>query len=209
MTAPSPRPERADARLNRERIIQAARDLFAEHGASVDVRVIAEHAGVGVGTIYRNFPAKFDLVAAVTAELLDEADRALARVLATDDPIAAVSGYITTLAETFARTSPLAMDVMAAPEFQAIKQRVLGWFADPRLEAVIQRGIDAGLFRPDLDVATARLFVAGAADPLVVMCAGGGAPLAPALLHGLVDLVLRALLAPGVPLPASPGAKGT
>lgn len=205
MSAPSRRSERADARLNRARIIQAARDLFIEHGASVDIRQVAERAGVGVGTIYRNFPAKFDLVAAVTAELLDEADHALSRVLATDDPIAAISGYITTLAETFARTSPLAMDIMAAPEFQEIKQRVLQWFADPRLDDIVQRGIQKGLFHPDLDIPTARLFIAGAADPLVVMSATTATSPAPAIVRGIVQLVLRGLLNPN----SSHHAKGT
>ncbi|MES4793279.1 MAG: hypothetical protein C4321_10155, partial [Chloroflexota bacterium] len=117
----------------------------------------------------------------------------------------AISGYITTLADTFARTSPLAMDIMAAPEFQEIKQRVLQWFADPRLDDIIQRGIRNGLFHPDLDIPTARLFIAGAADPLVVMSAGTATSPGPAIVRGIVQLVLRALLVPST----SHHAKGT
>jgi len=53
---------RADARANREKILQAARDLFIERGVEVDVREICEHAGIGMGTLYRHFPTKEDLV---------------------------------------------------------------------------------------------------------------------------------------------------
>ncbi len=189
------RPSRTDARQNRERIIDAARALFLEHGAAVEMRQVAESAGVGIGTIYRNFPAKSDLVLAVATAILDETDRALSRVLQHPDPRHAIAAYIRTLAETFARTSPLAMDLMATPAFEELRRRVLSWFQDPRLETVVQRGIELGYFRFDLHPPAARLFIAGAADPLVIMAAGPG-PLPAHLTDGIIDLVLRALLAP-------------
>src|SRR3954470_13425971 len=60
------RPLRADARRNRERIIQAARELFAEIGPDAQMDDLAARAGVGVGTVYRHFPTK----EAVMGELL-------------------------------------------------------------------------------------------------------------------------------------------
>ena len=63
---------RADARENRRRIVEAARDRFATAGLAVSVNDIAAHAGVGVGTLYRRFPHKQDLVNAVFASVLDE-----------------------------------------------------------------------------------------------------------------------------------------
>ncbi|HYF27558.1 MAG TPA: TetR family transcriptional regulator, partial [Baekduia sp.] len=54
-----PRPLRADAERNRIRILDAAREVFAEHGLGVGVDAVARHAGVGVGTIYRRFPTEF------------------------------------------------------------------------------------------------------------------------------------------------------
>jgi len=100
--------------------------------------------------------------------------------------------------------------MMSAPTFETMRGRVLAWLTDPRLDAAIQRGIRRGCFRPDLDVSAARLFIAGAADPLVVMAACP--PLAPARLEArLAELVLRAILAPGQPLPgdlASTAQKG-
>ncbi|MGB2851273.1 MAG: helix-turn-helix domain-containing protein [Solirubrobacterales bacterium] len=68
------RPMRADARRNRESILAAARDLFAERGAGVEMSEVAERAGVGVGTLYRRFPDKDALV----HELLGERFRELA-----------------------------------------------------------------------------------------------------------------------------------
>src|SRR5713101_8771303 len=59
------RPLRADARRNRERILQSARAAFAESGDVVQIDDVARHAGVGVGTVYRHFPTKQALLAAL------------------------------------------------------------------------------------------------------------------------------------------------
>lgn len=60
-----PRMQRADARRNREAVIQAARDRFSQEGTAAQIDDIARDAGVGVGTVYRHFPAKEDLVEAL------------------------------------------------------------------------------------------------------------------------------------------------
>ena len=60
--------QRADARRNRERILAAAREQFSEHGIDVHMEQIARGAGVGVGTVYRHFPAKEDLLQALADE---------------------------------------------------------------------------------------------------------------------------------------------
>ncbi|WBQ06813.1 TetR/AcrR family transcriptional regulator [Kribbella sp. CA-293567] len=59
------RPHRADARRNFDALLAAARDAFAEHGAGASLEDIARHAGVGIGTLYRNFPTRQDLFDAV------------------------------------------------------------------------------------------------------------------------------------------------
>ena len=75
---------RADARRNRERILAAAGEQFAEHGLDVHMEQIARAAGVGVGTVYRHFPAKEDLLQALADERFARlAERARA---ALDDP---------------------------------------------------------------------------------------------------------------------------
>ena len=62
----SERRERKDAQRNLERVLRAAHDLFAERGADVTMEEVARRAGVGVGTIYRRFPSKEHLFAAVS-----------------------------------------------------------------------------------------------------------------------------------------------
>jgi AcrR family transcriptional regulator len=76
------RPLRADAERNRERILVAAREAFAEDGLDVGLHEIAKRAGVGVGTVYRRFPDKAELIEALfedrIAEVLGIAEEALA-----------------------------------------------------------------------------------------------------------------------------------
>ena len=59
---------RADARRNRERILEAARLAYAEHGRDVQIDEVAQRAGVGVGTLYRHFPTKTSLAGALARE---------------------------------------------------------------------------------------------------------------------------------------------
>lgn len=63
---------RKDAQRNRARLIAAARDLLASKGVDVSVRDVARHAGVGVATLYRHFPAREDLVDAVLEDAFEE-----------------------------------------------------------------------------------------------------------------------------------------
>jgi AcrR family transcriptional regulator len=85
---------RADAQRNLARILEAAREVFAEEGIDAPISVIAEHAGVGVGTIFRRFPHKDELVAALVEQrgrqLVDAADLALAG----DDAGRAFRGFV-------------------------------------------------------------------------------------------------------------------
>ncbi|SNQ47160.1 Transcriptional regulator [Frankia canadensis] len=66
--AEAERPLRADARRNRERILASAGELFARQGNAVQMEEIAAHSGLGMGTLYRHFPSKRDLLVAVVRE---------------------------------------------------------------------------------------------------------------------------------------------
>ena len=85
MPGTTERPLRRDAQANRERLVAAALDAFAEGGVDVPMDEVARRAGVGVGTIYRNFPAKDDLVDAVLEDAIDRLVAILERALALDD----------------------------------------------------------------------------------------------------------------------------
>ena len=62
--------QRADARRNAERVLRAAHDVFAEHGLTASYHVIAQRAGVGVGTVYRHYPERVELLRAVLLDTL-------------------------------------------------------------------------------------------------------------------------------------------
>jgi AcrR family transcriptional regulator len=72
ISPPLRRPTRADARRNYDKLIAAARDVFAEHGTSASLEEIARRAGVGIGTLYRRFPSRQDLLEAVYIEEVEE-----------------------------------------------------------------------------------------------------------------------------------------
>jgi AcrR family transcriptional regulator len=96
-----PRPAehlRADARQNRARLIDAATEAFAEKGADAPLEDIARRAGVGIGTLYRHFPSRLDLQAAVfrtqVSTVCDQGDA----LLATDTPDRAFAAWAHVLA---------------------------------------------------------------------------------------------------------------
>src|SRR5688572_7195835 len=71
------RPMRADGRRNRERLLAAAREAFAEGGRDVGVAEIARRAGVGSATLFRHFATKDDLLAAILDEMLEQIETAM------------------------------------------------------------------------------------------------------------------------------------
>ncbi|WFF08769.1 helix-turn-helix domain containing protein [Micromonospora sp. WMMD1076] len=85
MTTTDSVPLRADARRNRERIVSAARELFAEAGAAVPMEEIARRAQVGVGTLYRRFPEREELTRAVAADYIERL-AALTQAAAAEEP---------------------------------------------------------------------------------------------------------------------------
>jgi AcrR family transcriptional regulator len=90
---------RADARQNRARLISAATAAFAEKGADAPLEDIARRAGVGIGTLYRHFPSRLDLQAAVfrtqVRTVCEQGDALLATA---DDPAQAFAAWIRALA---------------------------------------------------------------------------------------------------------------
>src|SRR5207244_4685870 len=92
---------RADAQRNLERILEAARAVFAEEGLEASVADVARRAGVGTATIFRRFPTKDDLVAAMLEQEL-ETIVARARAAAdASDPAAAIAEFVSGVVEPF------------------------------------------------------------------------------------------------------------
>src|SRR3954465_2303509 len=90
----APRPLRADARRNRERVITAAGAVFAEHGRDAQMDDVAKRAGVGVGTVYRHFPTKEALIEALAMDRFERILAAGREALLNPDAWAAFSGAL-------------------------------------------------------------------------------------------------------------------
>jgi AcrR family transcriptional regulator len=88
------RPLRRDAERNRERILQAAAELFTERGLDVTLNDIAHHAGVGVGTVYRRFPDKETLIDALFEVRLAQIVALAEAQSRVEDPWEALSGFL-------------------------------------------------------------------------------------------------------------------
>src|SRR5438132_10750112 len=118
VTGVSERPQRADARRNRERVLAAAEAVFAESGGKAPVEEVARRAGVGVGTVCRNFPTKQALVEAVVGAMYETLLREAEEALADPDPARAFERFVVGLPEFQARHRALA-DQMASVNMPA------------------------------------------------------------------------------------------
>src|SRR3954468_9021673 len=94
---------RADAARNREAIVQAAREVFAEQGLDAPLDDIARRAGTGNATLYRRFPTRCDLVAAVFADRMVEHLEAVEAALADQDAWRGFASYVQTVGAMQAR----------------------------------------------------------------------------------------------------------
>jgi AcrR family transcriptional regulator len=140
-------PRRRDARENRDRIIDAARAVFAERGFDVALDAVAQRAGVGRGTLYRNFPDRYALGAAIFEHNL-LAFEALAAAHRTDpDGFALVLRAIVDQQVECHALVPAILTGPAAPDLHALSRRMTRLLAAP-----MRRAQANGMIRPDLAV---------------------------------------------------------
>lgn len=115
---PDARPQRADARRNRERVLDVARTAFAAEGLSVPLDEIARRAGVGPGTLYRHFPTKEALFQAVVHDRLCRLAGEGAALRDSPDPGTAFFGFLDRLADEAGPKRDL-FDALASAEIDA------------------------------------------------------------------------------------------
>lgn len=89
-----PRKPRADSQRNREQLLEAAKAVFTQDGADASLEAIARRAGVGIGTLYRHFPARSDLLAAVYQREVDQLSAAASALLAERPPGEALEAWL-------------------------------------------------------------------------------------------------------------------
>ncbi len=151
MATVSERPLRKDAERNRQRVLQAARELFAERGLGVSLDDIARHAGVGVGTVYRRFPDKEQLIDALFEERIGEMLRAASESLEISDPWLGFVGFLERALEMQAEDRALKELLLSTSAAHARIERARNQI-QPIVEAVLQRAQQANVVRGDLAV---------------------------------------------------------
>lgn len=144
------RPMRADARRNYERLVEAAREVFAREGGGASMEAIARQAGVGVGTLYRHFPKRIDVVEAVYRTDVDTLVETAEEVVTDLEPWPAVVAFLEAfvryaqgkrtflneLREAFEKNPGLRLDML-----ERVQQA---------MQLVVERAQDAGVVRTDV-----------------------------------------------------------
>lgn len=145
------RPKRADARRNEETLLNAAAAVFVTSGVDAPVREVAAKAGVGMGTIYRHFPTRADLIVAVYRHQIEAlADSGPALLAEHDSPSAALvvwmDGFVAFLVTKHGLASALQED---QAQFETLHTYFLERLV-PACAALLEASVDAGEIRADI-----------------------------------------------------------
>lgn len=139
---------RADARRNRERILQAARDLVHEPG-ELKLNAVAKACGIGQGTLYRHFPTREDLLAEVYRHEVEELVAAAPRLLETHHPLDALAAWFDRVA-AYARVKRDVFAAVEAATWRDLAAHSLGPIGQA-VEQLLAAGRSAGSIRADAE----------------------------------------------------------
>jgi AcrR family transcriptional regulator len=142
---------RADARRNYERLLDAARKVFADQGGGASMEAIAKQAGVGVGTLYRHFPKRIDVVEAVYRDDVDALVGSAEHGPADLDAWTALAGWLRAYVD-YARAKRTFLNELheAFEKNPDLKSASRERIADA-CDRVLTRAQDAGVARTDID----------------------------------------------------------
>jgi AcrR family transcriptional regulator len=152
---------RADARRNRERVLEAAIEVFAAKGLSVPVAEIARHAGVGTGTVSRHFPTKEALYDAMILHRVEELVGRARSLAASNDPGAAFFAYLAYMVDEGALDHGLAEALSGGGYDVAASAKRTGHDVMGALRDLLTGAQRAGAVRDDIEVADVKALVAG------------------------------------------------
>lgn len=193
-------PVRADAIANRDRILTAARCVFAEAGIDAEVKDIADRAGLGVGTIYRNFPTKHGLLVEVIRTMMGDVAARFSEAEDLDDPIDGLHLALSSMYQAAVRNGW----IMEAKLNGRLPEEVRSIFPPPARDARMQalhrlvvRAQDAGQIRRDAEPRVIITLLLGSVSPIMHGILGEDA-----VMPDTASLVLDSLLqGVGVPVP--------
>jgi AcrR family transcriptional regulator len=159
LTRPS---KRADARRNYDKLVAAAREAFTEKDSSASLEDIARRAGVGIGTLYRHFPTRTDLIEAVYVEEVEALCRSAAD-LSDAPPWDALVGWLHRFIGYVATKHALAEELFAVADrdSEIFKTCRVAFYGAG--EPLLQRAQEAGEVRPDVSIDDVVKMVGGIA----------------------------------------------
>lgn len=153
----TPRPLRKDAERNRARVLEAARDLFASKGLEPNLNDVAHHAGVGVGTVYRRFASKEELLEAIFEDGLNQLTELAESALRQPDSWQGFVSYVEQMCELLATDRGLREVAFskgyAGDRVTAAQDRLV-----PVLKKLVERARIDGHLRPELSSTDMPLF---------------------------------------------------
>jgi AcrR family transcriptional regulator len=139
---------RRDAQRNRERLIASARKLLADRGLDVSVEEITQHAGVGMGTLYRHFPTKGELIDAVLEDAFAELVALAREAVEAEDAWAGLTGFLEAALSRHVANRGL-KDVLATRKRDAQRAEAMRARMRPLLRQLIERAHEQGSLRRD------------------------------------------------------------
>jgi AcrR family transcriptional regulator len=156
---------RADARRNRDQLLQAARDVFVEHGPGAPLEDVARRAGVGIGTLYRRFPDRQALQRAVALDTLERVTREAHLALAEEtDPFRALARYMhRALDLRVGAVMPVLAGQLLPGDHELLRARDEA--AEP-VKALVAAAQADGTLRPDVEFGDIGLLIARLCQPL-------------------------------------------
>jgi AcrR family transcriptional regulator len=181
---------RADARRNHESIVTAAKKLFADEGLDAQMPDVAKAAKVGVGTVYRHFPTKEDLIAALAAERFERLAEKAREGIEADDAWEGLCDFIRFSAEIQADDRGLCEVMGSRPEVMNVAALAVG--LDQLCERLVKRAQRSGGLRKDLEWEDIPMIACGLGriTPAEMGPARGRWP-------RMVEIVIDGLRAPG------------
>jgi AcrR family transcriptional regulator len=195
----APRRLRADAQRNVDSLLEAAKTVFATSGVDAPAKEIADLAGVGVGTLYRHFPQRSDLVKAVFQHAVDACAAAGPEFAATLDPADALSQWLRRYTQFVATKRGLASALHSGdPAFKALP----AYFAE-HLEPVLGSLLDAARTSGDVNADATPKELLSAVANLCTPAHGEGIEYS----QRMVELLINGLRHPAAP-PAPPAPQG-
>jgi AcrR family transcriptional regulator len=181
-----PRRKRADAVRNTEAVLEAAKAAFAESGVDAPMRDIAARAGVGVGTIYRNYPQRSDLIIAVFRRELDATAAEAERLGAQYPPAEALRHWSESLGRFVATKRGFASALHSGdPAYAPLPGQFLGVLA-PKVQSILDAGARDGTIRDDVRAEDLIHALSRLADAHPADTTGSAGRMTGVLLDGLI-----------------------